>query len=179
MKNCIALLRGVNISGKNKVPMAELKKTMTEYGFLNVKTYLNSGNISFLSDIEDKNTVSKQINALINDRFNLDIPVFVIHKDELEDILANTPEWWGRGDAEIYDNIIFLIFPLTVKDFYNEIGELKEEYEKAEAYKNTIFWSFDRKNYRKTNWWAKTANLDLRSSITIHTANTVKKLITK
>lgn len=46
----IALLRGVNISGKNKVPMAELKKIFEELGFGAVKTYLNSGNVIFSSD---------------------------------------------------------------------------------------------------------------------------------
>ena len=49
MGSYIALLRGINISGKNKVPMAELKKTFEELGFGAVKTYLNSGNVVFLS----------------------------------------------------------------------------------------------------------------------------------
>lgn len=47
MKRYIALLRGVNISGKNKVPMAELKKGFEGLGFGEVKTYLNSGNVIF------------------------------------------------------------------------------------------------------------------------------------
>lgn len=47
MKKYIAFLRGVNISGKNKVPMAELKKGFEKLGFEEVKTYLNSGNVIF------------------------------------------------------------------------------------------------------------------------------------
>ena len=50
MKRYIAFLRGVNISGKNKVPMAELKKGFEELDFSEVKTYLNSGNVAFSSD---------------------------------------------------------------------------------------------------------------------------------
>ena len=50
MKRYIAFLRGVNISGKNKVPMAELKKCFEKLGFGEVKTYLNSGNVIFSSD---------------------------------------------------------------------------------------------------------------------------------
>ena len=46
MKRYVALLRGINISGKNKVPMAELKKVFEELGLTEVKTYLNSGNVS-------------------------------------------------------------------------------------------------------------------------------------
>ena len=47
MKRYIAFLRGVNISGKNKVSMAELKKDFEKFDFGKVKTYLNSGNVIF------------------------------------------------------------------------------------------------------------------------------------
>lgn len=43
----IALLRGINISGKNKISMSELKKELEENGYQNVFTYLNSGNVVF------------------------------------------------------------------------------------------------------------------------------------
>ena len=49
MKRYGALLRGINISGKNKVVMAELKKEIESLMFENVKTYLNSGNVIFSS----------------------------------------------------------------------------------------------------------------------------------
>ena len=45
MKRYIALLRGINISGKNKIAMSELKKGFSEIGFVEVNSYLNSGNI--------------------------------------------------------------------------------------------------------------------------------------
>lgn len=47
MKRYMALLRGINISGKNKVVMAELKKEFESLKFEDVKTYLNSGNVFF------------------------------------------------------------------------------------------------------------------------------------
>ncbi len=53
MKRYIAFLRGVNINGKNKVPMTELKKGFEEIGFTEVRTYLNSGNVIFSSDEGD------------------------------------------------------------------------------------------------------------------------------
>lgn len=46
-KRYVAFLRGINISGKNKVPMAELKKGFEKLDFIEVKTYLNSGNVIF------------------------------------------------------------------------------------------------------------------------------------
>ena len=46
MTRYIALLRGINISGKNKISMQELKSALGEKGFAVVKTYLNSGNVT-------------------------------------------------------------------------------------------------------------------------------------
>ena len=84
MKRYVVLLRGINISGKNKVPMAELKKGFEKLAFEEVKTYLNSGNVIFFSDEDDTKKLTKQIQGMIKDQFNLDIPVFVIPRETLE-----------------------------------------------------------------------------------------------
>ena len=78
MKRYIAFLRGVNISGKNKVPMAELKNGFEEIGFSEVRTYLNSGNVIFSSDEGDMEGFINQIETMIKRQFGVDIPVFVI-----------------------------------------------------------------------------------------------------
>ena len=88
---------------------------------------------------------------MIKDRFDLDIPIFIILQEELKEILNNAPDWWGDDNKEIYDNLIFIIPPLSCQDVYDEIGDPKAEYEKVANYKDAIFWSFIRKNYRKTN----------------------------
>ena len=49
-KKYIAFLRGINISGKNKIRMSDLKLELENAGFTQVSTYLNSGNVTFLSD---------------------------------------------------------------------------------------------------------------------------------
>lgn len=72
--------------------------------------------------------------------------------------------------------LFFLMIPLTYEEFYDEIGNHKAEYEKVYNYKNVIFWSFSRKDYRKTNWWSKTASSKINYKITIRTANTVRKI---
>lgn len=177
MKRYIAFLRGINISGKNKVPMAELKKGFEDIGFEEVKTYQNSGNVIFSSDKDDMDNFINRIESMIKNRFGLDIPVFIISKEKLEDILSNAPDWWDSGNKEIYDNLIFIIPPATFVEVFNEIGEPKEELEKIKNYKEAIFWSFSRKDYQKTNWWTKTANTGISNRLTIRTANTVRKII--
>ena len=172
----IALLRGINISGKNKISMGELKSEL-EKKYKNVSTYLNSGNVIFESEIKDKEMIMNDIYQIVNNKFNLEIPVFVMTADELEDILNHKPEWWGTDNKEIYDNLIFIIPPTKYEDVYNAIWEPKQDIEKIEEYKNSIFWSFDLKNYRKSNWWVKTASTDIKDRITIRTANTMKKVL--
>lgn len=177
MKKYVALLRGINISGKNKIAMSELKAGFVELGYTAVSTYLNTGNVIFLSDADDGDVLSSTIKSMIKSKFELDIPVFIISQEELEDILNNAPEWWGKDNKEIYDNLIFIMPPLSYERVYDEIGSPKAEYEKVHNYKNAIFWSFSRKDYQKTNWWSKTASANVSDKITIRTANTVRKIV--
>lgn len=176
MKRYIALLRGINISGKNKIAMSELKKCFAELGFAEIVTYLNSGNVIFSSAIEDKDVLTNKVQLMIKDRFHLEIPVFIILQEELAELLKNAPDWWGDDNREIYDNLIFLMPPLSYQEFYDEIGVPKAEYESVYHYKNVVFWSFSRKDYQKTNWWSKTAGSGVSGRITIRTANTVRKI---
>ena len=177
MKRYIALLRGVNISGKNKGPMAELKKGFEGLGFGEVKTYLNSGNVIFSSVEENTEGLMHRIESMIKNQFSLDIPVFVIPKESLEDILQHAPEWWGSENKEIYDNLIFIVPPATFAEVSSEIGEPKEGLERIKEYKETVFWSFSRKDYQKTNWWPKTASAGIGGKLTIRTANTIRRIV--
>ena len=158
MEKYIALLRGINISGKNKIPMSELKKEFEVLGYENVTTYLNSGNVIFTSNIAKEEIVINNIHKMIEEKFCIDIPVYVMKASQLKELLENQPEWWGTSNKEIYDNIIFIIPPTTFEKVYNTIGEPKQE-------------------YRKTNWWAKTASTSISNSITIRTANTMRKVL--
>ena len=173
----IILLRGVNISGKNKVSMPKLKQLLEENSYQNVSTYLNSGNIIIESNINNKELIVENISKIIEFNFNIKIPIYIMIVPELEDILNNSPSWWGTTNKEIYDNLIFIIPPTTYEEVYNTIGSPKENVDQIEEYHNTIFWSFVLKDYRKSTWWIKTASTSITNKITIRTANTMKKLL--
>ena len=173
----IALLRGINISGKNKISMSELKRALEENGYENVSTYLNSGNVIFETKQKSKDNIAKNIYDIVKVTFNLEILIFIMTAVELEDILDNNPNWWGTGDKSIYDNLIFIIPPIKYAEVYTTLGEPSENIEKIEEYKNAVFWSYELKNYRKSNWWSKTASTTIKDNITIRTANTMKKLL--
>ncbi|MCH4168501.1 MAG: DUF1697 domain-containing protein [Streptococcaceae bacterium] len=178
MKRYIALLRGINVGGKNKIIMSKLKMEIEKLGFSNVATYLNSGNIIFSSPIDDENKCSILINAMIKEKFDLKISVHTILQANLKEALNNAPEWWGSDNKDIYDNLIFMLPSLTFEKLYDEIGNPNQKYEKIHHCNNVIFWSFIRKDYQKTKWWSKTASTKSKELITIRTANTVRKIVT-
>lgn len=92
MKRYMALLRGINISGKNKVVMAELKKEFESLKFEDVKTYLNSGNVIF-SSRENIEKITKQIEEMLKKNYDFKIPVFVLEQGKLKVILEHAPIW--------------------------------------------------------------------------------------
>ena len=96
----IVLLRGINISEKNKLPMSELKKVLEENQYTNVSTYLNSGNVILESNTKNEETIMKDIYEIVKANFNLEIPIFVTNESALESILSNSPEWWGTSSKE-------------------------------------------------------------------------------
>lgn len=177
MKRYIALLRGINVSGKNKVPMAELKKCFESLGVMEVKTCLNSCNVIFFSADKNVTALIDQVERMMQRELGLDIPVFIIPQEELADILRHAPDWWGTENKGNYDNLIFILPPATFPDIYYEIGAPKEGLEQIQEYQSAVFWSFSRKDYQKTNWWSKTARADIGSKLTIRTANTVRRIV--
>lgn len=177
MEKYIALLRGINISGRNKVSMPLLKIAFEDMGFLNVSTYINSGNILFSSKDNNKSEISSQCKAMIKERFNLDIPVAIISLKELSETLDNTPGWWDiDSKEEVIHQAIFLIPPVTIEEVYNAVGEAKPEYEQVDYYKNVIFWSAPRATLSKTRWY-KIASSSVNNKVTIRNASTTKKLL--
>ena len=176
MTRYIALLRGINISGKNKISMPDLKTALTEKGFADVKTYLNSGNVLFSDHEMDVVKLAERLRIIISETLQLEIPVFVISQDELKELLSKAPSWWGSDSKDIYDNLIFAIVPYSIENVAEKIGEPTAALEKVELCGNAAFWSFDRKLYAKANWWKKTAAPGIGEMITIRTANTLRKI---
>jgi uncharacterized protein (DUF1697 family) len=86
----VALLRGINVGGHNKIPMAELRELMQELGYEDVRTHLQSGNALFTADRSPVH-VAEEIEARISERFGLDVRVLVRSRDELAWIVAANP----------------------------------------------------------------------------------------
>lgn len=174
MKKYVALLRGINIGGKNKIKMSELKSAFEMAGLTEVRTVLNSGNIIFSSEADMNEEI---IENIISEHFKMKIPVYLMEIKDLEDILAHSPKWWNTGEKDRYDNLIFILSDDSAEQIREAIGQPSENLEQIEVYKNVIFWTFDINKYQKCNWWKRTAENGIAQKLTIRTANTVNKLV--
>ncbi|MBC1379847.1 DUF1697 domain-containing protein [Listeria innocua] len=91
MEKYVALLRAVNVAGKNKVNMKNLKAALQEEGFQNVTTYIQSGNLVLSSNLQTETEVGAKITEVIMASFNLSIDVFVFSEQSYKIIIKNNP----------------------------------------------------------------------------------------
>ena len=91
MYRYIALLRGINVSGKNKIKMAELRQQLSAFKLDNLQTYIQSGNLVFSSPETDSKTLASQIKQNIFDTYGFEVPTHVWRKEEWEEIFSQNP----------------------------------------------------------------------------------------
>lgn len=97
LKTYIALLRGINVGGNNKLPMRELAALLEGLGLQNVKTYIQSGNVVFQSDQRDAAGLSAAITEAIRQRFGFAPYVLILDSEALAAALAANP--FPEGEA--------------------------------------------------------------------------------
>ncbi len=91
MNTYVAVLRGINVSGQRIIAMKDLKALFIKEGFGNVMTYIQSGNVVFESGESDTKKLEKQISALIQNHYNFSVPVLVLSREEMIEIIAKNP----------------------------------------------------------------------------------------
>jgi uncharacterized protein (DUF1697 family) len=95
MPTHVALLRGINVGGKNKVAMEDLRSVVAELGHTGVSTYINSGNVLFTASTSaaggDIDAMAAAMGAAIAARLGVTTPVVIVPRDELAEILAANP----------------------------------------------------------------------------------------
>lgn len=175
MTRYLALLRGVNVGGKNKVSMPTLAAAFTAAGYAEVSTYINSGNVLFSAgDDLSPLDLGQGCEKVIFETFGLPIPVLVIPAGELTAALCSAPDWWGVAqDAK--HNAIFVLPPYTAEDMIAQVGGVKPEYEKVATALGVIFWSAPLATFSRAAF-VKLSGLPMYAYVTIRNANTTWKL---
>lgn len=107
MKTWIVFLRGINVGGKNKLPMAELRDCLGAHGFDDIKTYIRSGNVVLRSAATaPRHEIEKRVKSAIKSGFGFDILVMVLTPEYLLRSMEQNP--WGQSFES--PNFMFLYF---------------------------------------------------------------------
>lgn len=92
MTRYISLLRGINVGGKRKILMTDLTSLYKKLGYLNVTSYIQSGNVIFDSkESEDQNVICNKIENAIYETFGFEVPVIIRNTDEFKELYNNNP----------------------------------------------------------------------------------------
>lgn len=108
----VALLRGINVGGKNKLAMAMLRDIAAECGFGGALTHLQSGNLVLASDDVEPSEVAARLTAAIEAKTGLDIPIIVRTSDVWTRVVADNPFPAAAADGRTL-HVVFLAGPAS------------------------------------------------------------------
>jgi uncharacterized protein (DUF1697 family) len=107
----VILIRGVNVGGKNLLPMADLRTCLESQGYSQVSTYIASGNILLRSD-QPASAVKTHLEGLLPQKFALDdafIKVLVLTPAQLQAVVSGKPQGFGEQPETYHSDVIFLM----------------------------------------------------------------------
>src|SRR4051812_44289190 len=109
----VALLRAINVGGRNLMRMADITACLVDRKFECVSTYIQSGNILFQSEVSDVAKLAAAIETALFETFGHEAPVFLRSHRQMKKVVSEAPEEWKNG-AALRRNVAFLRKPLTV-----------------------------------------------------------------
>lgn len=167
----VALLRGINVGGNNKISMKELKLALEKNNFENVFTYLNSGNLFFSSNL--KSDLAKKISEIIKVEFNLEIKVLVINSQKAKAIAEAIPKNWLNNEEQKTD-IAYLFEEVNNEEIINNLP-IKKEFLTLKYIDGALIWNLKKENYNKCDF-KKLISSKIYKEMTIRNVNTARKI---
>ena len=147
MNRYICLLRGINVSGKNKILMKELVAMFENQGFGNVESYIQSGNVSFDSDEADKTHLEEAISNGIRSQFGYEVKSFVRTKVQIRELLDRCP--YSIAKLKENEQLYFSLLDSPRKD--DDISlEIREKTEDEFTIVDDTIYLLCRKGYGNT-----------------------------
>jgi uncharacterized protein (DUF1697 family) len=132
----LALLRGINVGGKNLVKMDDLREAFEKLGFDDVATYIASGNVLFRAPRQKREKLAARIERALSRRFGADLKVVLLTEANLRAVVADAPR--GFGWKSHLCDVVFLRKPLTAKRAFGAL-EMKKGIDRAWAGKGVLY----------------------------------------
>ena len=168
------LVRGINVGGKNKVVMAQLRQELTDLGLGQVETYINSGNIFFTTDLARTQLV-ECLSTFFENYYPFIQRFSLLSSQDYEVECASLPEWWTEEMAR--KDVLFYTEGLNRESLEEKLLALKLGDEVLHFGKTAIFWGkFSEESYAKTAYHIHLMKMPFYRQITIRNANTFDKI---
>lgn len=170
----VALLRGINVGGKNRVEMPKLKTTFESLGFSDVVTYINSGNVMFTDGHGSIHELTERIQAAIEADFGFPVPVVLRTQDQINEVCDRIPVDWINDGQTMKTDVMFL---WEKYDSPDSIGyfNYKPDIERLVYVGGALVWNITRE-YITRGSVIKMIGSDIYKHMTIRNINTVRKL---
>lgn len=168
----IALIRGINVGGYKKVPMAILRDVLREVGFKAVKTYIQSGNVVFQSSESNSKAVEEIIQKIIKSHFGFIVPVIVKTKVELELIFDSCVFSQDKKTKSYF----VLLDEIPDTNLVKEARAIVFENEEFSIVNNCIYF-YSSIGYGRTKFNMNMFEKKLKVTATSRNYNTINKLI--
>ncbi|MDC7248094.1 MAG: DUF1697 domain-containing protein [Sphaerochaetaceae bacterium] len=168
----IVLLRGINVGGNHKVVMKELREYVEALNFVNVSTYLNSGNLLFDSE-ESAQDVKKKITEMFSSTYDFDIPILIKTQQQIKAIEYAIPENWYNDEVHKTD-VAYLFSEADLPEIIDELP-IKKEFVDIRYVQGALFYRVARADYNKSQL-NKIIGHKLYKLMTIRNINTARKL---
>jgi uncharacterized protein (DUF1697 family) len=175
MPRYVALLRGINVGGKNLIPMAALKAAFEEDGFEDVRTYIQSGNVVFSTGTSKQSELTRRIERMLRTSFgHYEASVAVRSRTQMRSVVEGAPDGFGSEPTLYREDVIFLMPPLTARTVVKSVP-LKEEVDRIWPGTGVVY--FSRLTSRAAqSRLSRVVSMPIYKSMTIRNWNTTTKL---
>ena len=170
----VALLRGINVGGHNKVDMKQLKTVFEDLGMTSVRTYINSGNVIFSTAKRAKAQLAVQIEKAIARHFGFAVDVVVRDRATMKALVKAVPKTW-TDDKTQRCYVMFLRDDVNRPSILKQLS-IKPEMDEVRYASGAIIWRVDRK-YLTRSGMMKLVSAPLYKRMTIRNINTTRKLV--
>ena len=168
------LVRGINVGGKNKVVMAQLRQELMELGLEQVETYINSGNIFFTTGLSRSQLV-ECLSTFFENHYPFIERFSLLSREDYEAECANLPQWWTEEMAR--KDVLFYTEGLNQDAVWELVSSFSLGDEIIHRGNLGIYWGkYSKETYTKTAYHRQVLKMPDYRLLTIRNANTFDKI---
>jgi uncharacterized protein (DUF1697 family) len=168
----LALIRGINVGGKNIVRMADLRDALSELEVEDVRTHIQSGNVLFRAPRQKRDELATELESELSSSFGIEIKVVLLSRSQLEAVVAGAPRGFGAETHRC--DVIFVRKPLTAKRAFGVL-KLRDGVDRAWQGRGVVYFSRLTAEAAKSQM-GKVVAMPEYQNMTIRSWSTVTKL---